>query len=90
MDIEEIKLFLRVDGTDEDLTIAGLQIAAENYIGGAGVIKDYSNDLYKLAVKLLMAHWYENREVVGKADKLAFSLGDIIINIKYNQVVVVV
>ena len=85
MELDEIKTFLRVDGTDEDVLIASLQLAAEIFITNTGVIKDYANDLYGLAVKLLTLHWYDNREVVGKADKLAFSLETIIFSIKYNQ-----
>ena len=27
--------------------------------------KDYQNELYNLAIKLLVIHWYENREIVG-------------------------
>lgn len=85
MELDELKIFIRADGTDEDLLIGSLQIAAEIFITNTGVIKDYANELYRLAVKLLVLHWYENREVVGKADKLAFSLETIIFSIKYNQ-----
>ena len=85
MELAEVKTFLRVDGTEEDVLIASLQLAAEIFIANAGVIKDYTNELYGLAIKLLTLHWYDKREVVGKADKLAFSLETIVFNIKYNQ-----
>lgn len=82
MELDEIKLFLRVDGIDEDAQIASLQQAAELFIVNSGITNDDTNDLYKLAIKLLIIHWYDNREVVGKADKLAFSLEAILYSLK--------
>lgn len=85
MELDELKLFLRVDGEDEDTLIQGLQLGAEEYLLNAGINKDYTKELYKLAIKLLVTHWYNNREVTGKADKLAFSLDTIILQLKYTQ-----
>ena len=90
MELAELKLFMRIDGEDEDVFIQGLQYAAEEYMKNAGVIKDYDKFLYALAIKMLVGHWYENRSVVGKADKLAFSLDSMIIQLKYTQIEVVV
>jgi uncharacterized phage protein (predicted DNA packaging) len=86
LELEELKLFMKIDGTDEDTLITSLQAAAEEYMKNAGVIKDYTKFLYALAIKMLVGHWYENRSVVGKADKLAFSLDSMIIQLKYTQV----
>lgn len=83
MNLDDLKLFLRIDGADEDILIQSLQLAAEEYMGNAGVNKDYSRELYKLAIKMLVGHWYENRSVIGKADKLNFSLDTIITQLKY-------
>ncbi|SHH05956.1 uncharacterized phage protein (possible DNA packaging) [Tepidibacter thalassicus DSM 15285] len=87
MDISEVKEFLRLeqDYTEEDMLLDNLITAAEEYLTNAGVNKDYTKELYKLAIKLLVSHWYENREVTGKADKLAFSLETIILQLKYTQ-----
>ncbi|MFS8540648.1 MAG: head-tail connector protein [Tissierellales bacterium] len=85
MNLEELKNWLRIDDViDEDL-IVGLHIAAEQYLRNAGVLVDYNSELYKLAIKLLVTHWYENREPTGKADKLEFSLNSIITQLKYCQ-----
>lgn len=89
MELEELRIFLKIDGTDEDITIEGLQLASEEYLSNCGVTKDYTKALYKLATKLLVGHWYENRSVTGKADKLAFSLESMIIQLKYTQTQVV-
>ena len=90
MEIAELKLFLRIDGIEEDLLIQSLQSAAEEYLLNAGVRKDYTKFLYSLAVKMLVGHWYENRSVVGKADKLAFSLDTMILQLLYTQAELVV
>lgn len=88
MDLEELKLFLRIDGEEEDSFIEGLQIAAEEYLTNAGIKKDYTKELYKLAIKILISHWYENRavETVGKnVSKIAFGLDTILTQLKYTQ-----
>jgi uncharacterized phage protein (predicted DNA packaging) len=81
--LEEVKEYLKVDGTDEDTEILGLIDAAEAYLTNAGVTKDETNELYKLAVKMLVVNWHENRQPIGKVDKLAFGLDSIITQLKY-------
>ncbi len=84
--LEEVKDYLRIDGTDEDSFIMSLISAAKQYIkGGTGCIVDENNDLHKLAVNLLATHWYENREAVGKTDALAFSLQSIFMQMTYGS-----
>lgn len=88
MDLEELKLFLRIDDVEEDTLIQGLQLAAEEYMTNAGINKDYSKELYKLAVKILVSHWYDNRNVenIGKnISKISFGLDTIITQLKYTQ-----
>lgn len=88
MDLDEIKLFLKIDYEEEDILIQGLQVSAEEYLANAGIIKDYRKELYKLAIKILISHWYENRfiENVGKnVTKIAFGLDTIILQLKYTQ-----
>lgn len=83
--LAEIKLYLRVDDISEDEFIASLQIAAEEYLTNAGVVKDYTKELYKLAVKLLISNWYENRDIVTigtVSTKLDYSLSHILIQLR--------
>lgn len=80
--LAEAKNYLKVDVNEDDNLINNLVKASHIYIKNAcGNYKD--SDLSELAQKLLVAHWYENREVVGKADKLAFSLDSIFTQMKY-------
>lgn len=89
MNLEDIKQFLRVDGSEDDTLIQGFQLAAEEYLSNAGVNKDYTKELYKLAIKLLVGHWFDNRAVVGTNAKLSFSLETIITQLKFTQVDVI-
>lgn len=88
MNLEELKLFLKIDDYEEDNLVQALQLSAEEYLSNSGIKKDYSKELYKLAIKILVSHWYENRsvETVGKnVTKIAFGLDTILIQLKYSQ-----
>lgn len=85
MELEELKNFLRVDYPEDDILIGSLKLSAESYIKNAGSkVSSYDNSLYKLAVMMLVSHWYENREVVGESDKLAYSLECLLIQLQYS------
>ena len=92
MSIEDIKSFLYIDGSSEDILVGNLQLGAEIYLTNTGIIKDYTNDLYILVIKMLTYHWYNNREsfVNIKSTKLDFSIESMIYNLKYSQIPVVV
>lgn len=87
MELEELKLFLRIDGNDEDVLIQGLQLSAEEYLLIGGVVKNYERELYKLVVRLLVSHWYENREIFinMKTTKVDYSIQAMIFSLKYSQ-----
>lgn len=88
MNLEDLKLFLKIDDYEEDTLIEALQLSAEEYLTNAGINKDYTKELYKLAIKILVSHWYENRaiETIGKnVSKIAFGLDTILIQLKYSQ-----
>ncbi len=82
MKLDELKLYLRIDHDDEDILLDTILKSAEEYLKNAGCIVT-QGELYSLALKILVSHWYENREVVGKAEKLAHSLDSIITQLKY-------
>lgn len=83
--LDDAKSYLKIDldNTEEDIGIESLIMAAEEYLKNVGAVLVAGNELAKLAVKILVVHWYENREPVGKADKLAFSLETIIPQLKF-------
>lgn len=89
MDLEELKNYLRVDIDDDDIEI--MRDAAEQYLINAGVEPDKDNKLVNICVKILVAHWYENRGTVsvGKTtDTLDYTLDNLISQLKYTGDVV--
>ena len=87
MELEEIKQFLKVEGEEEDDIIQGLQLAAEEYLENAGIQKNYRKKLYKLAIGMLITHWYENRciEVSARANKICYGIDTIIMQLRYSK-----
>jgi uncharacterized phage protein (predicted DNA packaging) len=86
LELAELKLYLKKDEDDENELILGLHLAAELYLINAGVIVNNS-ELYGIAIKLLVGHWYDNRSIIGKTDKkIAFSLDSIITQLKYADI----
>jgi uncharacterized phage protein (predicted DNA packaging) len=81
LNIEDMKIYLRVDADDEDSLIEAQMLAADKYISGklsktqalSGVNetgeKTYvplaEDPLYQQCVKLIVVHWFENRSVVA-------------------------
>ena len=60
MELKELKGFLKIDGEDLNDQILGYQKAAEIYLQNAGVIKNYENPLYKIAITIVVATLLEN------------------------------
>ena len=84
--IADIKLYLRVEHTADDALITALLSAASSYInektgktkcGETAIAED---QVYRLGVQLLCAHWYENRgvEIPGSLTKISHSIDAII------------
>lgn len=79
----EIKNYLRIDEDYDDVLIETLIKSAEIYLENAGVKVSYNIELYALAIKMLVLHWYENRTVIGKDENIGFGLESIISQLKY-------
>ncbi|MGD6897113.1 head-tail connector protein [Bacillus infantis] len=89
--LTEVKQYLRIEEewTEEDSLLSSLIVAAKMFIKNAtGITADESDDLHKLVINLLVVHWFENREPIGKANKLAFSLDSILFQLQYSGSVV--
>lgn len=86
--IDKVLEFAKLDDDSID-EISDLISAANIYMTNAGIPNTENmknNELYKLAIKVLVTHWHENREPIGKADKLAYSLDSMIAQLKYCEV----
>jgi len=69
MELEELKVYLRIDHDDEDYLLQSFQKMAREYIKNAVGEVDKNNELYKFSEAILVGHWYENRELarIGNA-----------------------
>jgi uncharacterized phage protein (predicted DNA packaging) len=66
--LDEVKNWLRIDFSEDDALLTTLVSAAEEYLKNAtGITYDSKNHLAKLFCMTLIADWYENREMIGKA-----------------------
>ncbi|MEG0282286.1 MAG: head-tail connector protein [Clostridia bacterium] len=74
--------YCKVTTLEDKILINELVKAAILYMKNKG-INESADALYSLALKMLVLHWHDNREVIGKADKLAFSLESILFALKY-------
>lgn len=88
LSLNEAKKYLRLDDdyTDEDADIQPFIDAAEMYLINAGCTLKPDDQLAKLAIKILVSNWYENRciEITGpNFNKIKFSLDVIITQLKY-------
>ncbi|HYH05377.1 MAG TPA: head-tail connector protein [Bacillota bacterium] len=81
MTIDELKLYIKVDNTEEDNLISAFRTAAIDYIQQAtGKTYAENSEVWNLAIKLLVRHWYENRvaEVPGSLSKVSYSVDSLI------------
>lgn len=73
--LDDVKLYLRVDDYTEDEVIQGMIDAAKQYIQtGTGVTFDETNARHLLTLKMIVAHWYDNRGLVGNTTELPFTV----------------
>lgn len=80
-DLEELKEWLRIDGTDDDNTLTSLLLSSSLVIKqSTGVVLEDVQDnlealaLYKLVQKLIITDLYENRSGSGKINPVVVSL----------------
>lgn len=82
--LDEIKLYARID---EDYNeIPTFISAAEEYLNNAGITKNYNSDLYNLCIKMLVKHWYDNREITtNKPIEIPYGITCIINQLQINN-----
>lgn len=83
--LEELKAYLRIDGSEDDEILALLMDAAKEYLMNAGIPEpsaEATPKQYNLAVMLYVALHYENRDPSMNMDKFNFALQSIILQLK--------
>lgn len=84
--LEEVKIYIRVDsfGDEEidcqtDREIKLFILSAETFLESHGVKKDYENELYKIAIFMLVSTWYDSRGcLLEQAREIPFGVTRII------------
>ena len=83
--LQEVKRYARLDDTgdkewdtlvNEEVKI--LILSAEKFLWSHGVKKDYENELYKIAIFMLVSIWYDNRGLGEQAREIPFGVTRII------------
>ncbi len=72
MTLDEIKNYLRIelDNTDDDIYLESLITASQMYIKNTvGKELEDTNELYNIAVKLMIAQLYQNRQPVSEKNQ---------------------
>lgn len=81
--LDELKTYLRIDGSEDDGILALLIDSAKEYLTNAGVPEpEEPSSLYKLAVMLHVALNYENRDPAQKIERFNYALQSIILQLK--------
>lgn len=88
--LEEVKSYLRIDGSEEDSLLATLIEASKLFMKNAtGKEIVETNAIHKLGLMLFVNHSYENRLPIGKqGENLTFSLQNILLQIQYSDDVI--
>lgn len=62
IDLDDVKTYCRIDGTEEDALILSFIDAAKGYLDGAGVPEPEADDpRYLLCVKAMVLEFYDHR-----------------------------
>ncbi|PHA00938.1 hypothetical protein COE51_06405 [Bacillus pseudomycoides] len=80
-ELDQVKLYLRIDGDEDDTLLVSFINAAHLYLKNAGVIGT-GNDLYSLAINIYVSLQYDDMPK-AQTDKLWKSLESIIVQLKY-------
>lgn len=92
VELDEMKKYLRLELIDneEDELIESLILSAEEYLKNATGFRFTNNvpALAKLIIKMLVTHWYDNRDIVADVymHKIEYSVNVLINQLKYSHI----
>lgn len=82
-ELDVLKTYLRIDGSEDDAILALLVNAAKRDLSDAGVpILSGDDERYDLAVMLFVSLHYENRDPSLKIEKLNAAYQNLILKLK--------
>ncbi len=83
--LEKVKWHLRIDDDEDDLYLQGLMNAAIEHVSDFTGISHDENapERFDLAVMILVAHFYANREVMSdRSSPMPYGLGMLLTSLK--------
>jgi uncharacterized phage protein (predicted DNA packaging) len=82
--LEQVKEFMRIETSDEDAFLSSLISVSQTFIINATHPNaDSTTELFKLAQRFIILHWYENREIIGSSNGMNFHFEAILQQIRY-------
>src|SRR5690606_42098661 len=75
--LDEVKTYLRIDGSEDDAILALLMNSAKEYLANSGIPEPEQGSersSYNLAVMLYVALHYQNRDPAARMNKFRFAL----------------
>lgn len=84
IDLDDVKTYCRIDGTEEDALILSFIDAAKGYLDGAGVPKPEADDpRYLLCVKAMVLEFYDHRGMTESVTPSAIpGLANMVVQLK--------
>ena len=84
IDLDDVKTYCRIDGTEEDALILSFICAAKGYLDGAGVPEPEADDpRYLLCVKAMVLEFYDHRGMTESVTPSAIpGLANMVVQLK--------
>lgn len=84
IDLDDVKTYCRIDGTEEDALIFSFIDAAKGYLDGAGVPEPEADDpRYLLCVKAMVLEFYDHRGMTESVTPSAIpGLANMVVQLK--------
>lgn len=84
IDLDDVKTYCRIDGTEEDALILSFIDAAKGYLDGAGVPEPEADDpRYLLCVKAMVLEFYDHRGMTESVTPSAIpGLANMVVQLK--------
>lgn len=84
IDLDDVKTYCRIDGTEEDALILSFIDAAKGYLDGAGVPEPEDDDpRYLLCVKAMVLEFYDHRGMTESVTPSAIpGLANMVVQLK--------
>lgn len=84
IDLDDVKTYCRIDGTEEDALILSFIDAAKGYLDGAGVPEPEADDpRYLLCVKAIVLEFYDHRGMTESVTPSAIpGLANMVVQLK--------